>query len=151
MTAPGAASYTGFLGEYGATQVDFANGVVLKDVVHVDPIGTPFPAGTERFTAFTLASEDGKPLAQTSKAVLTLVSSSFNTGLAFQQEKPDWGHEPVLVTRVGATVIAKDVAGMHWRAIDFNERELATGVVGKDGVVKIPADKPVWLTELTRP
>jgi len=150
FTAPGAASYTGFLGQYGADQVAFANGVVLRNVVHLDPAGTPFPSGAERFTTFALASEDGKPLAQTAQAVLVLVASSFNTGLKLDQPKPDWGQEPVLVTRLGATVVAKDLAGMRWRMIDFNERILATGTVGSDGVLAIPADQPVWLTELTR-
>ncbi len=150
MTAPGAASYTGFLGEFGAPAVTFANGVVLRDVVHRDPVGTPYPAGAERFTAFTLASEDGKPFAQSARALLTLVSSSFNTGLDFLKEKPDWGREPVLVTRLGATVVARDLAGMTWRMIDFNERVLATGTVATDGVITIPADQPVWLTELVR-
>jgi hypothetical protein len=40
---------------------------------------------------------------------------------------------------------------MRFRMIDFNERVLAEGTVGTDGVLRIPADKPVWVTELTRP
>jgi hypothetical protein len=95
-------------------------------------------------------------LAECRRAVLVLVASSFNTGLAIKP-KPgggydiNWGREPVLVTRVGATIVAKPVAGMKYRMIDFNERVLAEGTVDTDGVLKVPADKPVWVTELERP
>jgi len=53
--------------------------------------------------------------------------------------------------RAGATVTAPALAGMRWRMVDFDERTLAEGVVGADGVLTIPADQPVWLTELDRP
>ena len=153
--APGVAGYTGFLGQYGAETVRFGNGVELRDVKHADPPGTPYPSGAERFTSFTLASEDGKPLSVCKKAILTLVSSSFNTGLKIAR-KPDgqydidWGKEPTLVTRVSATLIAKPIAGMRYRMIDFNERVLAEGKVPPDGILRVPSDRPVWLTELTR-
>ena len=155
IDAPGAAAYTGFLGQYGADAVRFRNGVTLRDVVHADPPGTPYPAGDERFTSFTLASEDGQPLDKCARAVLALVASSFNTGLKIERAadgriKYDWGREPVLVTRLGGTVAAPSLAGMRWRMIDFNERVLAEGTVGADGVVRVPADRPVWLVELQR-
>jgi hypothetical protein len=40
---------------------------------------------------------------------------------------------------------------MKYRMIDFNERVLAEGTVGADGLLKVPADKPVWLTDLEQP
>jgi hypothetical protein len=88
--------------------------------------------------------------------VLVLVASSFNTGLAVMP-KPgggfdvNWGRQPVLVTRVGAKVAAAGIAGMKYRMIDFNERVLVEGTVGANGVLSVPADKPVWVTELDRP
>jgi hypothetical protein len=156
MDSPGAAAYTGFLGQYGAEAVRFGSGVELRDVQHADPPGTPYPSGAERFTSFTLASEDGRPLATCRRAVLALVASSFNTGFSVKPKpgggyEVDWGRQPVLVTRVGATVLAGPLAGMRYRMIDFNERSLAEGTVGRDGALRVPADKPVWLTELTRP
>ncbi len=153
--APGVASYTGFLGQYGGATVAFRNGVTLRDVRHSDPKNTPFPSGAERYTSFTLVSEDGKPLAQCQKALLVLVSASFNTGLKVTT-KPGgeldwkWGDGPVLVTRVGASIVAPALVGMRYRCIDFDERVLAQGVIGRDGILKIPADKPIWLTELER-
>ena len=153
--APGVASYTGFLGQRGSEVVAFRNGVALRDVKHNDPAGMPFPSGAERYTSFTLASEDGRPLAQCRQAVIALVSAAFNTGTKVETRPDgslqwDWGHAPILVTRVGATVAAKALAGMRYRMIDFNERILAAGTVGPDGILRVPADKPVWFTELTR-
>jgi len=52
---------------------------------------------------------------------------------------------------VGATLRARPIAGMKYRMIDFNERVLAEGTVGADGLLKVPAGKPVWLTDLERP
>jgi len=60
------------------------------------------------------------------------------------------GTEPMLVTRVGATVTAPALGGMAWRMLDFNEHVLATGTIGAAGAFRIPADRPVWLTELHR-
>jgi hypothetical protein len=151
--APGAALYTGFFGQYGEPGIRFRNGVVLADIVHRGPPGTPYPAGDERFTCFTLASEDGRPLATCTRAVISLVASSFNTGLRIDAAKRkvlDYGREPVLVTRVGATLMAPALAGMKWRMIDFNERVLAQGVVGANGKLRVPADQAVFLTELER-
>lgn len=151
--APGAASYTGFLQQWGSERIAFANGVTLGDIRHADPEGTPFPSGDERYCSFALASEDGLPLAETRRAVLSLVSSSFNTGLTVDREKrafTDWGTTPVLVTRVAATVTAPALAGAKWRMIDFNERVLAEGMIAADGILRIPADQPVFLTELWR-
>ena len=62
----------------------------------------------------------------------------------------NWGQPPVLVTRVGATVVAKTIAGMRYRMIDFNEKVLLDGVVAANGELNIPAHLPVWVTELTR-
>lgn len=153
--APGLASYTGFLGQYGAEAVAFRNGIELRDVTHRDPPGAPFPGGAERYTSFTLASEDGRPLGECRQAVIALVSAAFNTGTKVETQadgslKWNWGAAPVLVTRVGATIHAKQIAGMRYRMIDFNERVLVEGTVGPDGMLRVPADKPVWVTELMR-
>ena len=153
--APGIASYTGFLGQYGAAAVTFRNGVELRDVTHNDPPGMPFPSSAERYTSFTLASEDGRPLSECRQAVIALVSAAFNTGTKVETQadgslKWNWGAAPILVTRVGAAIHAKQIAGMRYRMIDFNERALTEGTVGADGILRIPADKPVWITELTR-
>lgn len=151
---PEVAGYTGFLGQYGAPAVKFDHGVLLNEVRHASPPESPFPAGPEQYTSFTLASEDGLPLASCRRAVLVLVSSSFNTGLSFTAQdgkwKIDWGKAPVLVTRVGATITAPALVGMHYRQLDFNERILAEGIVGADGVLRVSERQPVWVTELWR-
>lgn len=153
--APGVAGYTGFLGQYGSDVVRFRNGVELRGVRHVDPPNAPYPSGAEKYTVFALASEDGKPLGETRSAVLVLVSSCFNTGTRIASKadgtlEMNWGKPPVLVTRVGATVVAKTIAGMRYRMIDFNEKVLSEGVVASNGELRIPAGLPVWVTELNR-
>ena len=153
--APGVASYTGFFSQYGSDVLRFGNGVVVRKINHVDPPDMPYPGNPEKYTSFTLASEDGKPLDQCRQAVLVLVSANFNTGTR-ATVKPDgkvewnFGDGPVLTTRVAATVLAKQMAGMRYRMIDFEENVLKEGKVGSDGTINIPADKPIWLTELSR-
>lgn len=154
MDAPGVAGYTGFFGQYGADRLAFRNGVVLSRLRHVDPEGCPYPSRPdERFVCFTLASEDGQPLDRCRQAVLSLVASSFNTGFQVDPatRKVAYGEAPVLVTRVGATLTAPQLAGMAWTMIDFDEKVLAEGTVAKDGVLVIPADLPVFLVEFARP
>lgn len=152
--APGVAGYTGFFGQYGVDTLTFANGVTLSDITHNAPEGTAYPPkADERFICFALASEDGKPLDQCSKAVLSLVASSFNTGFKIDEANRkvvSFGKAPVLVTRVGATLTAKQLAGMKYQMIDFDEKVLAEGTVGADGKLVIPNDKPVFLVELGR-
>lgn len=152
--APGAAGYTGFFGQYGADALRFRNGVSLSRIEHRDPEGCPYPSRSdERFVCFTLAGEDGRPLSTCAKAVLSLVASSFNTGLRVDPatRRVEYGTAPVLVTRVGATVAAPQLAGMRWRMIDFDEKILAEGRCAADGALTVPADLPVFLVELERP
>jgi hypothetical protein len=128
--------------------------VVLANITHRDPAGTPYPSKPdERFLCFTLASEDGQPLDQCRRAVISLVGSSFNTGLKIddaQRKVLDYGTAPVLVTRVGAALTAPQLAGMKWRMIDFNENLLAHGTIAATGQLLIPADQPVFVIELNR-
>jgi hypothetical protein len=156
LDAPGVASYTGFFAQYGSEIIKFSNGVTVTNITHNNPPNTPYPTEkSERFFSFTLASEDGKPLDRCQRAVLALVASSFNTDLKLTP-KPDgswdinWGKEPVLVTRVGAVITARVLMGMRYQMIDFNENILEKGVIGSDGKLIIPSDKPIWLIEFSR-
>ena len=40
---------------------------------------------------------------------------------------------------------------MKYRMIDVNQPVLVEGTVGANGALRVPADKPVWVTELDRP
>ncbi len=150
---PSVASYTGFFGRYGSETLQFSNGITVTDITHHDPEGSPFPSRPdERYCSFTCASLDGKPLAETNKAVITLVASSFNTGLTFdpaQKKFTDYGKFPQLVTRVSATVHAPQLNGMHYVLRDFALRSLGEGNIS-DGTLVIPADVPVFTIDLTR-
>ena len=39
---------------------------------------------------------------------------------------------------------------MNWKALDWHFRELASGAVGADGALTIPATLPFFAIELTR-
>lgn len=60
------------------------------------------------------------------------------------------GRLPVLVVRVAGTVQGKALAGMRYTMRDWHLGDLGQGVIGDDGTLAIPADKPVWIIELAR-
>lgn len=161
LDAPGFGAYTGFLADYGAPVVRLPTaGLELSEVEFASPDHMPYPVTKdEGYVAFTAASGDGHPLAESARIELSLVSTSFNTG--FQMgERPvlyrpgpgtKAGKAPVLVTRVGATVGGAALAGRRYVFRDWHGRTLAEGQVGPDGVLRIPAQLPVWVVELTQP
>ncbi|MBC7807702.1 MAG: hypothetical protein H7145_16335, partial [Akkermansiaceae bacterium] len=87
--APGVAMFTGFFAQLESPQAHFGkSGVTLSDVVVVNPPGTPYPVGAdEKYVEFSVASADGKPLPETRRAVLSLVSTSFNSGFQLDLSK----------------------------------------------------------------
>jgi hypothetical protein len=164
LDAPGTATYTGFFARYGGP-VKFRNGVVLDTVTVVNPPDMPYPIGPdELYISFSLASRDGKPLCETNDAIMSLVSTSFNTGFKVDERKIKneymWqnnpgatiniGTTPVLVARAGARISAPAIAGMRYRMLDWNLKSIDEGVIDTIGVFAIPADKPIYLIELRR-
>lgn len=155
MDAPGAAAFTGFMAKYGS-EIRFRNGVILRDVQVKVPPAMPYAEGLaqERYIGFALVSQDGQPLKRSRRAMLALVSSSFNTGFKLGQDnngRAVAGELPVQVARVRATVIAPMLTGMRYTLRDWHMQAIGTGVVGAEGALKIPADRPVWVIELQRP
>ena len=59
------------------------------------------------------------------------------------------GKAPVLVARVGATIECPALEGMKYTFRDWNMQNIGEGTVSK-GLIAIPADKPVFITELAR-
>lgn len=175
LDAPGIASYTGFLAQFGQPTVTFsASDTVFEKVTIVNPPGMPYPvAPDEKYVAVTLTSADGLPLAKTRRAVLSAVSTSFNTGFKLDttrslrgrlQEGPgegppqeysgawvaDPGREPVLVARVGVTIRSPGLRGMRYTFRDWQMRPLRSGIVGPSEVLTIPASLPVFFVVLER-
>lgn len=175
MDSSGAATYVGFFGKYGSKTIDFENSdVTFSEIEIVNPDGMPYPVTPEEsYVQIALVSEDGKPLAQTRSAVLTAMSTSFNTGYQLDVTKANqgmhqkgaadeppreffgsWvsntGKEPVLVARVGASVTSPALEGMSYTMYDLNMNKLASGEVEKGGRVVIPAEKPVFFVRFTR-
>jgi hypothetical protein len=160
---PGVAAYAGFFADYGGPVV-FSNGVALRDVAVQNPAGIAYPVrDDERYVTFALVSCDGRPLDESAKVVLSLVSTSFNTGFRLDHDKLrhefvwgrnigakiDGGRSPVLVARVGALVDMPMLDGMRYSMKDWHFNTLDEGAV-ENGVLRISAGKPVFFVELTR-
>jgi hypothetical protein len=150
--APGAVAFTGLLANYG-DKVEFSNGLSLTNVSINNPEGIFEPIGdNEKFITFALTSQDGKPLARTKSAMLSLVSTSFNTGFYHGTSPKDpnrAGTLPVLVARVGATIKSSDLIGMNYTFRDWSMAVIDQGQITGDSLV-VPADKPIFFVELSR-
>jgi hypothetical protein len=174
MDSPGAASYTGFFGEYGSKSIAFDHSdVVFGDIRFANPEGIAYPVKEEEgYCTITLASTDGEPLAKCRKAVLVPVSTSFNTGFQLDVTRSNqgrqtagpkdcppmehWGawlesggKEPVLVVRVGVTVTSQSIDGMRYTFRDWYMNDIGHGKVA-GGKLTVPADREVWIVELER-
>ena len=158
MDAPQAVTFTGLMGNVGES-VTFEHGVTLSDVSIDNPEGIYSPVGDEKYIAFSLYSQDGKPLDEAERASLSLVSTSFNTGFKLGEgERPNpykpragatAGTTPVLTARVGGTVRSDAIDGMRYTLRDWNLNEIGSGTV-EGGELRIDADQPVFVVELER-
>lgn len=153
--APSGAAFTGFMTRFGNVLRFPKAGVELRDVVIDVPADMPYPEdlAEDRYIAFGVIAEDGKPLAKTASATLSLVSTSFNSGYVHSLDaggKAKGGGWPVLTARVAGTVVCPAIAGMRYRLLDWHTKELGTGTVGADGVLQIPNTLPVWFVALSR-
>ncbi|MDA3959785.1 MAG: hypothetical protein PF961_03270 [Planctomycetota bacterium] len=165
---PEGVSYTGFSAQK-RSPISFANGIGLSDVTIINDPDMPYPmTEDENYLSFTVVAEDGLPLDQSKRAMVSLVSTSFNTGFSLnldnvakgdmpyrgtcfagmENPKTPEGQPPVKYARVGGTVTAGPIKGMNFRFLDWHFRELGAGTVG-DTLV-IPADQEVFFIELTR-
>ncbi len=169
IDTPVAATYTGFFAQHGGP-VAFKNGVSLDKITIVNDAGISYPmSDAEKYVSFALVAKDGKPLAESKAIYCTLVSTSFNNGFKLNEDnvargdlgytgKPyqgmEWGDKtpgpPVLYARAGGVVTAKAIAGMAFKAVDWHFKTVIEGTVGADGVLTIPADKPIFSIELSR-
>lgn len=165
--APSGVSFSGFLANHGGTY-SFSHGVTLSAVTVVNPPGMSYPVGPqELYVAFSVVAQDGKPLSDSQRVLVSLVSTSFNTGFKLNEDnvargdlgytgKPYAGQTqdpkpaiPVTVARAGGRVTSAALSGMAWRTLDWHLREIAKGTV-TNGILDIPADQPVFTIELTR-
>jgi len=174
LDSPAASAYVGFFAKLGKSTITLPNSDVrFSQVTIVNPPGTPYPVKEdEQYVSLAVVSRDGLPLAQCSRALISAVSTSFNTGYkldltksskGMRQDGPDntppkefWGAwpsepgtTPVLVSRVGVTVQCPGLAGMHYTFRDWNMQPLDSGVI-KEGKLVIPADRPIFIVECTR-
>ncbi len=166
--APAGVAWTGFFARQPGP-VTFANGISLADVTINNEEGVNYPVGPdELYVSFAVVSDDGLPLADTKKATLSLVSTSFNHGLRLDDDNvalgklgytglpfkgmtmtpKSAGKPAVAYARAGATVTSGPLQGMKYRYLDWHFNELASGTVG--ATLQVPNDKPIFIIELTR-
>jgi len=154
IDTPASAAFTGLLARHGK-RVDFVggSGVTLSDVVLVNPKESADPVtDNERYIAFAFYSLDGKPLAESKRASMSIVSTSFNTGFHLSTGPDDpnkAGMLPVQVTRVGATVKCDAMNGMRYIMRDWNGAPIGSGVIQSSQIV-IPSNLPVFAVEMSR-
>jgi hypothetical protein len=163
--APAAVAFAGFLPKAGGRYL-FRNGVALSDVKIMNPAGSYDPVTDEEgYLAFALFSLDGKPLPETRRASLSLVSTSFNTGFSLSAEDfkalPDSplkaaatprrknGTLPVLVSRVSARIQLPLPEGTKWTMRDWQLKPIATGEL-KGGTLIVPNDQAIFCIDLSR-
>lgn len=170
--APGVIGYVGFYGQR-KEPVTFSSGARFADVTVKNPTSMPYPVTPgEGYVAIMVASTDGKPLAKTALAVISAVSTSFNTGYKLDVTKSTQGNSndgpknvppqdyrgawaecgtsPVLVARVGVSITCKDLAGMAFTLRDWQMHDIGRGTVDPDGLIIIADDKPIFSIELRR-
>lgn len=170
--APGVIGYVGFSGQRTAP-LTFRDGSSFTGITIDNPPGIAYPVTpAEGYVAIMVVSQDGQPLARTAKALVSAVSTSFNTGYRLDLTKSTPGNHgegpvdslpqeffgayaaqpgtaPVQVARVGATIICNDLRGMSYTFRDWQLHDIGHGVL-TDGVLTIPATLPVFVVELTR-
>ena len=152
LDAPGAVGYVGFLADWDRP-VAFSNGVRLTDVAIHNPEGIAYPVTEdEMYIAFSLTSLTDQPLDRTDHAMISLVSTSFNTGFRLKgvdgASGTERGTTPVLEAKVAGTVHAPMLAG--WSAIyrDWHHNEIGRAQLDAQGRLRIPNDQPIWYVEL---
>jgi len=161
--APGTATFTGFFATYGGPVV-FKNGVKLSNVKVINPPGIAYPVGdNELYVSFSLTARDGLPLDKTKNAIISLVSTSFNKDFKLDESKivneyvwqgnpgatVSVGTGPQQIVRAGATITAPALTGMKYVMRDWFMKPIGQGAIAK-GEIRIPADKPVYMVELSR-
>ncbi len=147
LDSPSAVAFTGSLVEFGG-RFTFSQGVELSGVSLHSPADSPFPPDPkQQYIAFSLYSQDGLPLSKCARASLSLVSTSFNTGLTLRENGParDRGRLPIQSTRVSATIVSPALRGMRYTLYDWSMQKIGEGHVQGDRF-ELPADSVFVVT-----
>ncbi len=153
LDAPAAMAWAGLFGRTDG-EVAFERGARFGNVRIENPPGIFDPVSSEEgYLAFALVSRDGKPLAACRRAVMALVSTSFNAGYAFGPKGGTGGGKkgglPVLEAAVGATVHCPALDGFRYTLIDWELEQIGTGIV-ENGRLEVPPDPRIFTIELSR-
>ncbi len=113
------------------------------------------------FTFLSFVAEDGRPLAQSTSILVTMVSRNTNTGFFIDPSrmKKAWseglgeavvspGGSPVIIVRVSAKVTAPWLKGLTARKYNFARKCFDTGGVNGEFIVR--EGEPLFYARLTR-
>ena len=170
IDTPSAMAYTGFFANRDGLY-RWKNGLQLRKVEVVNPEGIAYPVTpAEKYIEFSIVAQDGKPLAQSKKALISLVSTSFNSGYSLNLNRPyssnrdkadgplqeyfgaqekEAGKAPVLVARVGGVIEGAALNGFRYTLRDFSMRKIGGGTIANNQLV-VDASLPIFLIELER-
>jgi len=147
ITTPGGSEYIAS-GEGAIAAAGFFGGQTFSS----GPLSMTLPAFGNNFASLTLTPLDGKPLAASTRLLLTICGRAENTDMGWNEDRTsvgaNWGHGPVLVEGIPASVtIANALVGHVW-ALDptgVRARELPATVAGGKIAFQIgPENKTVW-------
>ena len=146
VDTPKAKAIAGFWG----TETSFHGGVSVKLREALSP----------QFVCFGIASADGLPLAESTRAVVILTTYGENVGRvlrddpksipgnapAFAKQVQSWGWGPPGIPRPGAQIVLG--REWQWRLVDFRLHTIAEG---QGDVLDIPTGTPLFMVELQHP
>lgn len=156
LDGPRAKSVVGFL----EPNFTFDGDVTLRNIHLANEPGDL--TAKERYVCFAAAGDDGKPLTESDRIWVSLVSTAKNTGFEMNLDKLEHefnplhlakcikshGKLPVMVERVGATLHAPWLKGKKAVFYDFHYKVLKE--VDIESTLKIPSDLPVFVVEISK-
>ena len=144
---------------------EFSDELKLRRIRVQTPEGMPFVVPGERYVAFAAVSQDGLPLANSRRILISATNTSWNSGFRLDLEHmagdtayaaglarsiTNHGDLPVLVGRVGLQLRADWLTGRTYEMVDYNGHVLSRGVLDQPRLA-IPSELPVYATIVTMP
>jgi hypothetical protein len=123
---------------FNAPEAQGAVGFLAGRNVALSNLNLSFPADTAPFTAVTLQSKDGQPIASSGRLLLGVFTRVANTGMVWNAERTslvEWGTAPTLLepVRFTATMTPSNTDGVEVWALD------ETGALHHQVAYQVPA------------
>ncbi|NJO69603.1 MAG: hypothetical protein HC830_10245 [Bacteroidetes bacterium] len=150
--APIAVAFTGSVQSGG--KLTWGN-IYMSNITVCNPKGAFDPLDPGKpWLAVSIYSLDGKPLAVTTSAGISLGSTSYNSGYLMGGQgnglPAKEGTLPVLTTRIGAKFKIPGFAGANYIMHNFNGQIIDKGMLNSKGEFILKSNQPVWYIELKK-